>query len=357
MVILGEVTDADFMEGGNVRLSYMNQAFERLGVPFTYLRRDALDNKFGFGLALPTLTRLAADRRKRLYLVSNGVTPGPRFLDLVRRRFRPLFFDVNDDPRLQFADLGIKPGPEAPSLEETGKRLEASLASFDLLGFTTQDYSDAFDVEAERKVFVPNASDPEHFAPQPLPREPVVALVGGASPGRGADLLIEACALARARLPDLRLRLALNNIAGGGNLVELRQRYDADWISFEEVDYRGLPEFLAAARVCAIPHKKSRYLDWALPIKLFDYMAAARPIVATACHEMKGLIEREGQGLVCDFTAEDMADKLERLLTDYELAEQIGCTGRQAVETEHNWGRTQDAVIMAVRDELSGTRA
>jgi glycosyltransferase involved in cell wall biosynthesis len=363
-----------------VRLHYMNEGFERLGLPITYVdpslevRLNEGFERLGpiqylnpslavrrLGLAFVArffLTRLGLallNPFRRPYLIVNGTPPAVGLVKLMSWRGEPLFFDVHDDPRLQFRDLGIQ-SLRDDELEVIANRLDFVLATFRLLGFTTLEFSDLFDVEDERKVLAPNASDPRHFLVTPLPDRPVVALVGSTSPGRGSDLLIEACALARAELPDLTLQLALDNIGGRGNLAELQRAYREPWVVYRRVDYRALPQFLAESTVCVVPHKNRHYLDFALPIKLYDYMAAARPVVVTRCERIAEFVEVERVGLVCDFTPEDMASKIVTLLRDRELAESLGRNGRAKVEERDNWRRTQDDVLAAVRRELNADR-
>jgi glycosyltransferase involved in cell wall biosynthesis len=353
-LIFGRILSFEQMEGGRVRLSYVTGAFDRLGFGVTRLHPvlSVRWTAFLLGLVVTKLGWLLAHPYRRVYVVGSGTAPGAGILRLLCRRSVPLFFDVQDDPRLQFPDLGIKerrPG----ELDEAGRNLEHSLSTFRLLGFPSEEFAAMYPVEGSRKVLTPNASDPSYIRATPLPDAPVVGLVGGATPGRGADLLIEACALAREQIPELALRLALGNVSGRGYLQELMDEHATKaWIRFEQVDYRRLPEFLAGIHTCAIPHRKSRYLDLALPIKLFDYMAAGRPTIVTRCRAMAELVETAEVGLVSDFTAEGLAAGLVRILSDRSLAERLGDNGRRTVEQRHNWTQTQDNVIRAVMREL-----
>lgn len=354
-LVFGRILPFEQMEGGRVRLSYVAGAFDRLGYgvtrvhPVLSVRWPA----FFLGLFVTKLGWLLANPFRRVYIVGSGTPPAVGILRLLCRRFVPLFLDVQDDPRLQFPDLGIKerrPG----ELDEAGRNLEFSLSTFRLLGFPSGEFADMYPIEASRKVLTPNAGDPSYIKATPLPDAPVVGLVGGATHGRGADLLIEACALARKQVPELTLRLALGNVSGRGYLADLMDQHRGKpWVQFESVDYRRLPEFLSGLHTCAIPHRKSRYLDLALPIKLFDYMAAGRPMVVTRCRAMAELVESEEVGLVSDFTAEGMAAALVRLLSDRPLAKRLGENGRRTVVERHSWTQTQDNVIKAVTRVLA----
>ena len=55
-----------------------------------------------------------------------------------------------------------------------------------------------------------NGTDTEHITSAPEPDDPVLAMVSGAAPGRGIELLVEALRAVRVELPEARLRLALH---------------------------------------------------------------------------------------------------------------------------------------------------
>ena len=64
------------------------------------------------------------------------------------------------------------------------------------------------------------------------------------------------------------------------------------WLDLPNVEYLGLlpykelPQFLGALDVCLIPHRNTEYCKSMSPLKLFQYLASGRPIVAT---EIEGL--------------------------------------------------------------------
>jgi glycosyltransferase involved in cell wall biosynthesis len=90
--------------------------------------------------------------------------------------------------------------------------------------------------------------------------------------------------------------------------------------------------------VLAVPHPPGAYMDAALPVKLFDSMAAGRPLVVTPRREMAALVERHGAGLVAaGDRAEDLAAALARVLEDPELGRRLGAAARAAAEEEYDW--------------------
>ncbi len=79
------------------------------------------------------------------------------------------------------------------------------------------------------------------------------------------------------------------------------------------------------------------YLDFVLPIKLFDYMAAGRPIVSTDNPETATILRECGSGLISTEEPKAFAEAIRSLLEDQKEAERLGNAGRKAVLERHNW--------------------
>jgi glycosyltransferase involved in cell wall biosynthesis len=261
---------------------------------------------------------------------------------------QPLYFDLHDDPRVQYKDLGIV--YDEKELGKLGAVLDDNLKQFQRIGLSSPELASLYAFEPSKYVAAPNASDPTHFNVAPLPKSPVIMLVGSTSKNRGADLLIEAATIVHRAHPRVRLKLVLSNTGGRGNLAELKAAHAEPWIEFISADYRSLPALLAQATVCVIPHRHSRYVDMVIPVKLFDYMAAGRPVVATDCRPTTEIIRREQAGLVSDFTAAGLAAAIQQLIDDPKLAARLGASGRKAVETTYNWQRTKQAVAASLQE-------
>jgi glycosyltransferase involved in cell wall biosynthesis len=74
------------------------------------------------------------------------------------------------------------------------------------------------------------------------------------------------------------------------------------------------------------------------PLKVFEYMAASLPVVASRVGQLSSLIEDESNGLLCP--PEDpaaLAASLDRLCQDPPLRARLGQTARAAVLAHHTW--------------------
>lgn len=84
-------------------------------------------------------------------------------------------------------------------------------------------------------------------------------------------------------------------------------------------------------------HPAINYLD-ALPIKMFEYMAAGIPVVASNFPLWRNIVEGNDCGICVDpLNPKEIADAIGCLLGDRARAEQMGANGARAVRSYFNW--------------------
>ena len=105
-----------------------------------------------------------------------------------------------------------------------------------------------------------------------------------------------------------------------------------------EVPYAEMPAFLAGASVVAIPHPPGAYMDVAAPVKLFDAMAAGRPVVSTPRVETARILRECAAGVIATSdTSGDLAAALAAVLSDREGAQRMGRQGRRCAVERYDW--------------------
>jgi len=84
------------------------------------------------------------------------------------------------------------------------------------------------------------------------------------------------------------------------------------------------------------------------PTKLFLYMRAGLPVIASNLPIPRSVVEKAKCGILVDPTnVEEIADAMVKLLKNPELARQMGENGRRAIAEEYNWEIEEDKIIGA----------
>ncbi len=101
-------------------------------------------------------------------------------------------------------------------------------------------------------------------------------------------------------------------------------------------------QYINAADVCVAPFTKERNSTIGLsPLKLYAYMACARPIVASDIVGVGDTIRDSNCGIVVEPDNPGMlASAIVEVLQDADLAQKLGANGRAAAIASHSWERT-----------------
>ena len=100
--------------------------------------------------------------------------------------------------------------------------------------------------------------------------------------------------------------------------------------------FQVVMEMMSQADYTLIPHLKTEHTDSTIPHKLFQYMFAQKPVIASDCKPIKRIIEETGAGMIYP---SDQPEQLAVLLKNIGSVNpvEMGMNGRKWVETKYNW--------------------
>lgn len=179
------------------------------------------------------------------------------------------------------------------------------------------------------------------------------AYVGGITAIRSANEMVDA--LQVLGNPEVRLQMA-----GAFEQKSLEASVTAK-TSWSNVEFHGwagrdvVSEILAQVRAgLVLFHPLPNHIN-AQPNKLFEYMSAGLPVIASDFPLWREIIQAAGCGLLVDPEApKAIAEAMQWILDHPEESEAMGQRGRDAVERCYNWD-AEAAKLIALYEELLNT--
>lgn len=219
-----------------------------------------------------------------------------------------------------------------------------------------------FPVDADKIVPAPNGVDPDTFHPgidggsvrkaYGLEDKFVCGFTGTFGHWHGVDVLAKAVKSIVKLIPnavvlfvgDGLLRPMIEDI-----LVKDGVRDKAIITGF--LPYKEIPSYLAACDVLLSPcvnNADSEFFN--SPVKLFEYMAMAKPIVATDVGQQGTIFAHRQNALVCSEKDPDaLAELSYELFRDDALRQKIGAEARKDAVEKHDWIHNSQKIIDAYR--------
>jgi glycosyltransferase involved in cell wall biosynthesis len=101
-------------------------------------------------------------------------------------------------------------------------------------------------------------------------------------------------------------------------------------------------------------HPTINYLD-ALPVKMFEYMCAGIPVIASDFPLWREIIAGNDCGLLVDpMNPKAIAEAIDYLVTHPQEAQRMGANGRRAVDERYNWAVEEQKLLVFYERVLGG---
>ena len=107
-----------------------------------------------------------------------------------------------------------------------------------------------------------------------------------------------------------------------------------------------IPKYLAAADILVLPNTSEEAISrlYTSPLKLFEYMAAQRPIIASGLPSIREILNEENSLLVSPDDSTALADGIKKALKDEEMSQKLAGNAFRDVQL-YTWERRADRIL------------
>lgn len=240
---------------------------------------------------------------------------------------------------------------DRPAAERAAERAFGAATALLAVSAEVAAWLETFPAARGKVHVVPNGVRPERFSAHQTPTCPApegvftVGFVGTLKAWHGLAILVEAFGRFHNRFPQSRLLIVGEGPERERTAEDLLARGLGQAAVFTgAVAAEQVPGLLASMDVAVAPYPALNRFYFS-PLKVYEYMAAAVPVVASGIGQLRDLIQSGINGiLVPPGDPAALSQALENLLTDPELRGRLGRAARQTVLAQYTW----DAVVQKI---------
>lgn len=219
----------------------------------------------------------------------------------------------------------------------------------DLKGHIHKDYN----ISNEKIFVIPNGADIDVFRPILTDKAKelsgldnnsrYICYVGGLKKWQGIEFLVKSAPAILEKEPNTKFL-----IIGRGNsddLINLAKKLGVDkkFIFIYDVPHESVPIYINVGDICVAPFCKGRI---ASPIKIYEYMACGKPIVASDISGIGDLLEKSFAGVsVPPNDVTSLSENIVTLLKDDKLRDIMGKNARKYIIENCTWNMTAKRVL------------
>lgn len=205
-------------------------------------------------------------------------------------------------------------------------------------------------IPSHKMVVFPNAVDVDKFKPDAnagavirsmlkMDANPVIVFLGNFFAWHDVTTLLYAFAVVLKAHPVARLILV-----GDGEYRSAMEKCSSKLGLSHAVVFTGMvapaevPNYVAAADITVVPYPPMRQKMWLSPLKLFEYMASEKAVVASTIGQISQVIrDRENGLLVPPGDSSALASAFDTLLSNKSLRDALGKQARRDAELKYSW--------------------
>lgn len=181
----------------------------------------------------------------------------------------------------------------------------------------------------------------------------IVMFVGNLAAWQGIEYLIKAAPLLVREIRNIRFVII------GNGMLKRKFEEDVNKLGLRElfiftgmIPYAEIPHYINVANVCVA--LKQRLISGYSPLKLYEYMACGKPVVATDTFGFEILREEEAGILVDPDDCVELMKAIKFLIYERDSAREMGHRGAMLVRERFGWDRAVRRVEEVLNNVLKG---
>lgn len=227
--------------------------------------------------------------------------------------------------------------------------------------FKAEELMNNFSIQRKKIFVAPNGADMDFFnthktkedcrATVGLPKDKKIILyTGHLYSWKGADILLEA-ALKSSR--DDIVTVFVGGVESDVLRFRSRAGFREDILILGHQEYKKIPYYLGAADILVLPNTAKEHisLNETSPIKLFEYMAAGRPIVASDLPSIREVVGEKEVVFFRPDDAGDLAAKIIMVLSNYETYLKMAEEAKKFAG-HYSWNARAEKILAFAQNQL-----
>jgi len=223
-------------------------------------------------------------------------------------------------------------------------------------------------VPLEKISVIENGVETEVFAPPALTTDPainlrrelgvegkfVVSYIGTMGMAHGLETIISTAMQLQETNPEIAF-LLLGEGAEKERIIALARERGLSNLQFINQQPREkIPAYISASDVCLVLLKKADVFKTVIPTKMLEFMSCARPVILGVDGQARSILEEARGGLVIEpENADSLANAIQYLAANRELARELGHNGREHIVRKFSRSHTAERYIRVLERVLN----
>jgi glycosyltransferase involved in cell wall biosynthesis len=210
-------------------------------------------------------------------------------------------------------------------------------------------------ISPEKIVTVPNGVDEMFFRPfddsikKQFEGKIVIGFVGSLKPWHGIDILCEAFRKI-ADEPEFHLL-----VVGDGPMRKTLQQLDKEFprrvTCTGGITHEQIPKYIDAMDIAVAPYPELETFYFS-PLKVLEYMARGKAIVASGIGQLEELLRHGENGwLTAPGDVENFVDAIRHLKKNRYLRDDMGIKAAEEARSQHSWGHRALSILNLIEKE------